>query len=477
MFIGRKQELKSLELLKSKKTASLVCIMGRRRIGKSSLIEEFGKTYKKFFEIQGLGPDKNPSNADQLEHFAQKISLFFNIRKEYFADWTEAFHSLIEKTKKDEVLILLDEISWMGKKDPLFAAKLKEAWDIGFKKNSKLMLVACGSVSSWIEDNILNNADFEGRVSLSILLQELSLNEINQFWKKAHSHMGSLEKMLILSVTGGVPKYLEEILQNQSAEQNVIRLAFNPNGLLFHEFEKIFSDIFERKSKNLEKIIRLCLDLKLTPQQLAQKLKVEQSKDITNAIHTLELSGFLSRDYYFKFDGTASKLSHLRVKDNYLRFYLKTIEPLKAKILRGGKIIESLFDLPQFESLLGYQFENLILANRTSLYSFLDLKPSQIISAAPYVQRKTSATKGACQIDLLIHSQMDVFYVCEFKCKKQIDKTIIKEMQKKLAVLKVPKRSSIKPILVFEGEIFPSHRTEIEKYFYKVIHFQSLLES
>ncbi len=339
-FIGRQLELTTLKRIKNKKKASLVCIMGRRRIGKSALVQEFGKTFSSMIEVQGLAPEHNNSLSDQLSHFAQSISDHFNIKRPYFEDWEEAFLHLAKLTRQGQHLIFLDEISWMAQGDPLFSAKFKSAWDIHFKKNPLLVIVLCGSVSSWIEENLLKNASFEGRISLEINLQELSLIEINQFWKAQNSHMGSLEKMMILSVTGGVPKYLEEVLQTESASQNLAHLCFSPGGILFNDYQKIFQDIFQRKTRTLEKIIRTCLVQKFSPAQLAQKMGVDQDSDLSKNIRTLELSGFLSRDYYFKPDsGEVAKLSHLRVKDNYLRFYLKVIEPLKAKIEKGGKIV------------------------------------------------------------------------------------------------------------------------------------------
>lgn len=474
-FIGRKEQLKTLQKLKSKKTASLVCILGRRRIGKSHLIAQFGKEFRKFVRIQGLGPEVKSDKQDQLNHFAIRISEIFNKKKSYYEDWAEAFTDLSKYTSKGEVLILLDEISWMGRGDPMFAAKLKDAWDTQFKENPKLILVACGSVSSWIEDNILNNASFEGRISLKIDLQELDFNEISEFWHEQNLNYGSLEKMQLLSLTGGVPKYLEEIDVEQTIEQNIIRLCFNESGFLYNEFKHIFLNIFERKSKTYEKIIRYCLDQKLSPVELAKKMKMVQNSDLSENIHNLELSGFLGRDFYFKPDGEVSKLSQLRVKDNYLRFYLKYIEPLRAKIEKGGKPVRSLTDIKNFESLMGFQFENLILKNREKIYPALDLQAQQIVSAAPYKQNKTTVNKGACQIDLLIHTNLDTFFLCELKCRKRIDNTVVKEVQKKIKVLKLPRRSALKPVLIYEGEIMPSYEEELQNYFFKIIHWTELL--
>lgn len=341
MFIGRRQELAKLEKLKKKGTASLVCLMGRRRIGKSTLISEFGKSFPHFVWIQGLGPDERVTLRDQLDHFSEKLSEHFDTKKKHFETWTEALVDLANRTAKGRYLILLDEISWMAKGDPLFPLRVKDVWDTSLKKNEDLILVLCGSVSAWIDENILKNASFEGRISLEIALEELTLLEIQEFLKQRKFQMGSFEILQTLAVTGGVPKYLEEVLGGQSAEQNLIRLCYEKQGLLFNDFDKIFVDIFGRKSKTLEKIVRICLEKKLSPSQLARELKIDQNSDLTEAIHILELSGFLSRDYYFHPFGKPSKLSHLRIKDNYLRFYLKFIEPRKKHILKGGKSIRS----------------------------------------------------------------------------------------------------------------------------------------
>jgi AAA+ ATPase superfamily predicted ATPase len=477
MFIGRRQELAQLQKLTKKGTASLVCLMGRRRIGKSTLISEFGKTFPRFVSIQGLGPDERVTLQDQLDHFSEKISDIFNTKKQYFDSWTEALSTLAKQTSMGPCLILLDEISWMSKGDPLFPLRVKDVWDTQFKKNNDLILVLCGSVSAWIEDNILKNASFEGRISLELALEELRLPEIRELLAQRKFQMGMFEVLQILAVTGGVPKYLEEILPKQTAEQNLIRLCYDKNGILFNDFDKIFVDIFGRKSKSLEKIVRICLEKKLTPNQLALELKSDQNSDLTEAIHILELSGFLSRDFYFQPSGKTSKLSHLRIKDNYLRFYLKFIEPKKKPILKGGKVITSFMDLKGWTSIMGLQFENIVLQNKDLILKNLAIENSQLISAAPYVQRKKSTNKGTCQIDLLIHTNLDVFYLCEIKCRKEIDSSVIEEVKRKTSVLQLPRRSSLKTVFIYEGEMSNKTLDLITEYFYQVIPFEKLFLS
>jgi AAA+ ATPase superfamily predicted ATPase len=214
-FWGRNQELKLLNELKKKKSAGLVTLTGRRRIGKSRLIQEFAQQHGKFIKFQGLYPNKGVSRADQLQEFASDLSKQFHAPEMRFETWSQAFNELAVRARNTECVILLDEISWMAHDDPLFSAQLQKAWDTELSLNAKLILVLCGSVSSWIQDNVIQNANFVGRVSLQIHLQELTLSESSRFWDQyGGKNLSSYEKLKILSVTGGVPKYLEEINPN-----------------------------------------------------------------------------------------------------------------------------------------------------------------------------------------------------------------------------------------------------------------------
>ncbi|PWU14028.1 MAG: hypothetical protein C5B50_18040 [Verrucomicrobia bacterium] len=98
------------------------------------------------------------------------------------------------------------------------------------------MLVLCGSVTSWIQDNILNQTGFVGRCSWQFRLPPLALPACNLFWRG--KPVSAAEKLKILSVTGGVPRYLEEIDPAQTAEQNIRRLCFHAGGMLFREFDQ-----------------------------------------------------------------------------------------------------------------------------------------------------------------------------------------------------------------------------------------------
>src|SRR3990167_3176383 len=158
IFIGRKEELTELHRQTKKSIASLIVIKGRRRIGKSRLAEEFAKDYI-FYEFSGLVPTEKTTKQTQINEFATQIGLALDIPGFCADDWNTLFLFLAKHTQKGRVVILLDEISWMGSEDPDFLGKLKNAWDLHFKKNPKLILIICGSAPAWIDKNIYRALD------------------------------------------------------------------------------------------------------------------------------------------------------------------------------------------------------------------------------------------------------------------------------------------------------------------------------
>ncbi len=463
MFIGRESELSSLNKLFDKKSASLVVCKGRRRIGKSSLIEQFGLRAENFFQFQGLGPRENMGNQDQLQNFSFQLHQQFSLPRVTLADWSEAFSLLASQTTQGQVVILLDEISWMGSHDKDFCGKLKIAWDIGFKKNPNLILVLCGSVSSWIQENILKDTNFVGRISQSITLRELPLSVCKSFWQSQAEHVSGFEKLKLLAVTGGIPRYLEEIDPRLSAEENIKSLCFDEAGLLFDEFDRIFSSSFPKRSPKYHELILALESGHRTFTEISESLKTANNGTISLRLEELVLSGFVERDYSFRIEGGQSRISRFRLRDNYLRFYLRCIKPRKEEIKKGIYQHISLENLPAWRSIMGLQFENLINSNLPLIVDKLGIDPNSIISIAPYIQRKTKKTPKACQIDLLIHTKHDTLYLCEMKFRKSIASSVITEVKEKIRVLKRPKYTSIRPVLIYAGE--RSEAVEDSEYF------------
>jgi len=474
-FIGRTKELEKLSQLIIKPSAKLIVIKGRRRVGKSRLLMEFGKHFKNYHAFSGLPPEKGISAEEQREEFAKQLNREFGTRGIRTDDWGDLFWHLAQQTQSKNALIVLDEITWMAQDDPTFLPKLKNAWDLYFKKNTGLTLALCGSISGWIEKNILNSTGFLGRSSLNMTLNELPLNECLQFWNNENNNISNQDKLIMLSVTGGIPRYLEEINHKKTALQNISQLCFDQDGILFSEFDHIFSDLFSRRSQLYKRIVNTLSSGCREAKDIASALNLSQSGDIYEYLDDLNTADFIARDFTWNFkDGKVSKLSHYRLKDNYCRFYLKYVQPMREKITKENITLDQWSTLAGFSTIIGLQFENLVLKNRALIINSLGLNPGDIVCDNPYFQRKTSKQRG-CQIDYLIQTRYNTLFICEIKFTTKIIRTqVIDEVKEKIKRLKKPRNFSCVPILIYFGDI--QETVEDNGYFAKLINFEEYMK-
>lgn len=473
MFVGREIELAELAALWRKPVASLVTCRGRRRIGKSTLIQEFARiSQARFVKIEGKPPEGKMSNRSQLDSFGEQLSAVTGRRADRFENWNQAFAALDKCIGGQRTVLLLDEISWMGRYATGFAGDLKIAWDNLFKRHPRLIVFLCGSVSTWISTNILNNTGFVGRASLNMVVRELELADCVKFWGRKAARTSTRDIVDVLSVTGGVPRYLEEIDPALSADENIRRLCFRPDALLRDDFSKIFNVVFGESAVTKRRILELLSVAPQTVSQLAESLEVERSGSLSDHLNDLIVAGFVSEDVGLNpATGKVVKSSRYRVADNYTRFYLKHIGPNGRMIDAGSFGFRGLELLKGWDVIMGLQFETLVLSHLQALLPKLGFGDLQIKSAAPYRQTATQRKRG-CQIDLLIQTDRRVCIV-EIKRKREIGCEIIDEVESKVRALDLPRDKTVRTALVYEGKLMPSVRAE--EYFDAIVAFDDLL--
>lgn len=479
-FIGRKDELKSLHDLTSKKTSSLVALRGRRRIGKSRLVKEFARLHKgcTFISFSGTAPSELTTAYDQKEEFAKQLSVNLDLPPLRVDDWSDLFSYLAKATKKGKVVILFDEIAWMGSKDRGFLGKLKNAWDLEFKENPQLIMILCGSVSTWIEKNILGSTSFMGRFSLILDLKELSISESAEFLDKTGFCDSIYERCKVLAVTGGIPRYLEEIKPNKLADENIKDLCFKSSGILFREFNDIFSDIFGRRSETYGHIARSLINGRKELDEIAKDIGIKKSGHLSEYMSDLILSGFIERDYIWGIKQKSNpKLSYYRLSDNYLRFYLKYIEPNSVQIQRGHFNSKALSTLPAFDSIMALQFENLVLKNGGLVIRKLNISVEDVAKDGSYFQRPQPSTEiRGCQVDYMIQLKTNMLYACEIKFSlNEIGVDVVSKMQEKLKSLVKPRGFAVVPILIHVNGTSDSVKNS--NYFHNIIDFGEMMKT
>ena len=475
-FYGRKDLEQRLEDLTGKRVSSFVTCRGRRRIGKSTLIEHFArKIGARFIKVEGLKPRPGLGNEDELRAFAEQLAGQTDAEPTTPANWLFAFKRLDREIDDDvRTVVLLDEVSWLGHYDKTFSGTLKIAWDNMFKKHDQLIFVVCGSVSTWIRDNIIDNKAFYGRRSLDLTVKELPLSECVKFWGDAAARIPTREIFDVLAVTGGVPKYLEEINPALSAAENLRRMCFHPKSPLREDFDEMFTDVITKQPSFTAKVLRTLVDGPCSLTEIADKLGVAKSGNITDSIVQLTESGLLSVDAGKNpVTGASIREQRYRINDNYARFYLKCIEPVKDTIDSGAFVFSDLNALKGWHSIMGLAFENLVVNHVRDLLVPLHLENALVTSAAPYVKKGSRKTGvSGCQVDLLIQTA-ESFCLVEIKRKARIGLEIIDEMKKKVETFPAVKGKAVRTALVYDGDLEPV--VPAQGYFDAIVSFDRLL--
>ncbi|MDX8430771.1 MAG: hypothetical protein SNF33_03070 [Candidatus Algichlamydia australiensis] len=225
---------------------------------------------------------------------------------------------------------------------------------------------------------------------------------------------------------------------------------------------------FQKRSSLYKKIVSLLANNhSLNQEEISKGINRHRGRSISEYLNDLVTAGFLTDDFSWSLKThKMSRLRKYRLSDNYLRFYLKFIEPRKKEIIEGKYEEGSLFAQTQWASIMGLQFENLVIHNRKEILNILEISPSDCLHDGPFFQTTTKKRKG-CQIDYLIQTKSAIF-LCEIKFSiHNIGKEVIEEMEQKIKKLEIPKHITYRPILIHVGGV--SNEVISSEYFDKII--------
>jgi uncharacterized protein len=448
-FIGRNKELELLREQNWHDQAILIAIYGRRRVGKSRLVEEAYKG-KNLIIFDGL---EGQNRRSQLNHFFNQLQPHLLRRKietkKKFTTWHEALDALSLLIKYDsdkELIILFDEFQWMAEMKSALVSLFKSYWDNKFIKSKHLKFIICGSVSSFIVKKVLKSKALYGRIDHEIQLGPFNTLEIKQFLAQSFPTSEVLKAAMTL---GGIPEYLERLSPKLSLIQNLSALAFSPLGYFLKEYEKIFISHFGH-AEIYSQIIEALSSSSLSHNELTTKISASSGGTFSGKIDDLILAGFVER--YVPVDrNNSTKLVCYRLKDEYLHFYFRFIKRWQLQIQGGEVIPEQILLGRNYEQWLGYAFERICRNN-----SFLiadKLKFSGISYRVGSWFRRD--TEFSAQIDLLFVRADKVILTCELKHSLTLD---YKELSERIdrqnrALIKAFPRYALQNVLIMAEKI------------------------
>ena len=407
-IIGRSDERTRLEEINRSGRPEFVVVYGRRRVGKTYLVSQhFGNAFA--FKTAGLSKG---TSAQQLSAFADDLRASGSDHSGDPSNWIEAFawlRELLESAaatrdaETHRLIVFIDEMPWFDTPRSGFRTALEHFWNVWASAREDILLIACGSSTSWIVNNLLSSTGgFFDRVTHVIDLQPLTLTECRTYLEWRGIPYSERQVVECYMIFGGIPYYLELQRPGMSLAQNVDGLLFRQGGQLVPEFDRLFRTLFRNPEPYVD-VVRLLAGKRagMTREEVNTGTGL-QGRALTKVLKDLELCGF-TRGYR---DFTKQKKNRIhQLVDPFTLFYLTFVEK------KGLESWIGFVGSPAHSAWAGLSFEMVCLAHVDLIKRDLGISGVQTTACA---WRSTEADPGA-QIDLLIDRRDDVINLCEMK--------------------------------------------------------------
>lgn len=415
MIIGRKAEQKELLEAATSEYSKFVAVYGRRRVGKTFLIRE---TFNYNFTFQHTGLARGKMK-DQLLSFRASLQNASGKKYNLFKSWYDAFFALEEwlgTLPEGKKTIFLDELPWMDTPRSNFISGLEHFWNSWASARKDILLITCGSATSWIVNKLINNhGGLHNRLTNKILLQPFTLAECEQYSTRNDLGLSRYQIVENYMIMGGIPFYWSMLKRELSLAQNIDSLFFNKNAEgLSHEYEQLYASLFNNAEPYMQVVTALAKKSKgLTRDEIAKSTVLKTGGDLTRYLNELEWCGFIRK---YNCIGKQSKDALYQLIDNFTLFYFQ--------YMKGNKNNDSHFWSNSIGSALyrtwsGLAFERICLQHIEQIKSALGI--SGVLSNVYSWRTEANEDKGIdkAQIDLLIDRNDGIINLCEMKFSEQ----------------------------------------------------------
>ena len=429
-IIGRNREKDVLSNCLLSKRPEFVVVYGRRRVGKTFLIKEYFIGQFSFYAT-GLSDEKTKG---QLKAFHASLQLYGCEETKAPKDWFEAFIRLRALLEKEEVyrdpisnrrVVFLDELPWMDTARSDFKSALEYFWNSWASSQEDLLLIVCGSATSWIIKHMLKERKgFHNRVTRRIRLLPFTLKECEALLENNDIVMTKQQMIECYMVFGGIPYYLNLMDPRLSLAQNIDELIFKPYGDLKDEYTELFYSLFKKPGKHMS-IIKALSESKngRTRKELSEAGAIGGGSVLTENLQELEQCGFIKR--YTNYTKPSNE-AYFQLVDPFVLFSLRFLGPRKRN--SWMEYIHS----PSYNAWRGNAFEICCVNHISEIKATLGIAG---VETKEYAWRSETSDPGA-QIDLLIDRKDGVIDLCEMKytdCAFEMDKTEYGKLMNRLS--------------------------------------------
>lgn len=348
MFIGREREMATLNHLYQSDKFEFVVIYGRRRVGKTALINQFIQDKE---AIYYMGVESN--SKQNLENFSKNIMEYkVNIQVDTsFLSFQAALEYVFQLAEKERLVLAIDEYPYVARSSESFASTIQLLID-KYKDHSKLMLILCGSSMSYMEDHVLSyKAPLYGRRTAQMKIQPFDFFDTCQYF----CNFSDEDRALVYGMVGGTPQYLLQMDDRLTIEENMKNTFLNPNSFLFEEPENLLKQEV-REPALYNAIITAIATGSSRVAEISTKVG-EQSSVCTNYLKNLMALGLIQKET--PYGEKTSRKSIYSINDNMFRFWYRFIPENNSIIVRGATNLAYKRIEPHLSDYMGKVFEEI----------------------------------------------------------------------------------------------------------------------
>ena len=426
-IIGRNEECERLDECLESNSAQLIIVYGRRRVGKTFLINEYFN-YEFAYKITGI---YNATKKLQIRNFMIELNNKSEKKYDIPSDWLDAFNNLKDYIEtlpiNKKQVVFFDEMPWLDTHKSGFLEAFEWFWNGYASTKNNLIFIVCGSATSWMDEKIANNkGGLFNRQTCKLYLKPFKLYEVEEYLQSRNIHWSRYDIACIYMIMGGIPYYLSLLSNKLSYNQNIDKLFFKENGELFDEFDHLYKTLFT-SSENYIKVVEALASKRngLTRKEIGDKTNLPNNGILSKILYNLELSGFIKISNFYK---NKKKESLYRLSDYYTAFYFKYI---KNNYGKDENYWSNSIDNPSRKSWFGLTFESLCKDHIPQIKNKLGISG---VLTKEYVWNNKDA-----QIDLLIERRDMVINLCEIKFsikEYEIDKDMDLELRNKIGTFR-----------------------------------------
>lgn len=325
-FINRTSELAALNEKWESGNSQLFIIYGKRRVGKTELMKQFGKG-KPFIYFLA---DKR-SQSEQLKELGRIVGGFFKdtiLAKRGFTDWIEVFQYL--KDSKQRFVFVVDEYPYLVESDKATSSLFQKGWDMYLKESGIFLLLSGSSIAMMESETLIQKSPLFGRRTGQLLVEPLTFDQARKFYPKKSFQ----EFMQFYSITGGMPAYLMQMNSDLSPEENILSRIFPSTEFLFNEIEFTLKEEL-REPKNYLAILRAISWGKRRFGEIANDTGLQKNL-LTKYLSVLERLHLIEKEVpVTEYHKEKSRKGLYRVTDNFFRFWFQFVYPYKSELQIG----------------------------------------------------------------------------------------------------------------------------------------------